>query len=181
LAWALSFAHRFLAALAIFALPAADKTRFFTFVTSFPVEFPSALVAALTLLNCFHFGYVASHVHLLTMLAIQRMSPGVIEFNERHSESPERLSNSLRIRARVVCSRRGSIVYEALRLAVSALALFEEPVRRAEGIPCLASDQPVFRPADSQTAAVRAVVQDVRSWTTAAARTELSAAAAHSS
>jgi hypothetical protein len=42
LAPALIFTHRFLAACAIFALPAADNTRFFTVMTSFPAEFPSA-------------------------------------------------------------------------------------------------------------------------------------------
>jgi hypothetical protein len=45
-------AHRFLAACAILALPAADKTRFFTVMTSFPAELPNAFAAALTPLNC---------------------------------------------------------------------------------------------------------------------------------
>jgi hypothetical protein len=48
---ALTFAHRFLAALAIFALPAADRTRFFTPVSSRFVESPKAFAAARTPLN----------------------------------------------------------------------------------------------------------------------------------
>jgi hypothetical protein len=45
-ACALAFAHRFFAALAIAARPAADKTRFFTTFSSRFVESPKALAAA---------------------------------------------------------------------------------------------------------------------------------------
>ena len=56
----LTFAHRFFAALIIAALPAADKTRFFTPRTSRSAEPPNALAAARTPLDnpqlstCFH-------------------------------------------------------------------------------------------------------------------------------
>jgi hypothetical protein len=43
---ALTFAHRFFAALAIAALPAADKTRFFALTTSLSAEWPKAFAAA---------------------------------------------------------------------------------------------------------------------------------------
>src|ERR1700719_472223 len=46
LACARPFAHRFFAALAIFALPAADSTRFFVRFSSRPVESPKAFAAA---------------------------------------------------------------------------------------------------------------------------------------
>jgi len=51
-ACARTFAQRFFAAFAIFALPAADSTRFFTLVTSCFVEPPKALAAARIQLNC---------------------------------------------------------------------------------------------------------------------------------
>jgi hypothetical protein len=41
-----NFAHLFFAALAIAALPAADKTRFFTPITSRSAEPPNAIAAA---------------------------------------------------------------------------------------------------------------------------------------
>ena len=44
-ACARTFAHRLFAALAIFALPAADNTRFFTRLTSRFVESPNAFAA----------------------------------------------------------------------------------------------------------------------------------------
>ena len=47
-ALARTFAQRFLAAAAIFALPAADKTRFFTPANSWLVDLPNALAAVLT-------------------------------------------------------------------------------------------------------------------------------------
>ena len=47
----LTFAHRFFAALAIAARPAADKTRFLTIVTSRSAERPRAFAAARTPLN----------------------------------------------------------------------------------------------------------------------------------
>jgi hypothetical protein len=59
-ACARNFAHRFLLALLIFALAAADITRFFTVATSRPVESPKAFAAAripvswcCSLPNCF--------------------------------------------------------------------------------------------------------------------------------
>ncbi len=51
LACARTFAQRFFAAFAIFALPAADRTRFFTPVSSRFVESPKAFAAARTPLN----------------------------------------------------------------------------------------------------------------------------------
>jgi hypothetical protein len=51
LACALTFAHRFFAALAIAARPAADKTRFLTTATSRSAEWPRAFAAARTPLN----------------------------------------------------------------------------------------------------------------------------------
>src|SRR5580693_9198988 len=60
LAWARIFAHRFLAAFPIFALAAADITRFFTTLSSLLVESPKAFPAAripfswcCSLPNCF--------------------------------------------------------------------------------------------------------------------------------
>ncbi len=50
-AWARTFAHRLFAARAIFALPAADNTRFFTRVSSRFVESPRAFAAARTRFN----------------------------------------------------------------------------------------------------------------------------------
>ena len=47
----LTFAHRFFAAFAIAALPAADKTRFFTPTTSRSAEPPNAFAAARTPVN----------------------------------------------------------------------------------------------------------------------------------
>ena len=47
----LTFAHRFFAALAIAALPAADKTRFFTTFISLLVESAKAFAAASKPLN----------------------------------------------------------------------------------------------------------------------------------
>src|SRR6266851_490317 len=49
---ALNFAHRAFVAFAIFALPAADNTRFFTPVICLFVESPKAFAAARTPLNC---------------------------------------------------------------------------------------------------------------------------------
>jgi hypothetical protein len=48
---ALTFAHRFFAAFAMAALPAADKTRFFGPMTSRSAEPPNAVAAARTLFN----------------------------------------------------------------------------------------------------------------------------------
>ena len=47
----LTFAHRFFAAFTIAALPAADRTRFFTPTTSRSAEPPNAFAAARTPLN----------------------------------------------------------------------------------------------------------------------------------
>src|SRR5260370_35306336 len=52
-ACARTLAHRFLAAFAIFALPAAERTRFFIPDSSRPGEFPNAFPAARTPSNCF--------------------------------------------------------------------------------------------------------------------------------
>jgi hypothetical protein len=46
-----NFAHRFFVALPILALAAADRTRFFTTLSSLLVELPKALAAARTPLN----------------------------------------------------------------------------------------------------------------------------------
>src|SRR6202034_4932156 len=51
-ACARTFAQRFLAALAIFARPASDSTRFLMLVSSRLVERPKAFPAARTLSNC---------------------------------------------------------------------------------------------------------------------------------
>src|SRR5467141_4181744 len=52
-ACARTLAHRFLAAFAIFALPASERTRFFIPDNSRPAEFPNAFPAARTPSNCF--------------------------------------------------------------------------------------------------------------------------------
>src|SRR6267154_6244874 len=52
-ACARTLAHRFLAAFAIFALPASERTRFFVPDSSRPTEFPNAFPAARTPSNCF--------------------------------------------------------------------------------------------------------------------------------
>src|ERR1700722_11964976 len=91
LAWDLIFAHRFLAAFEIFALPAADSTRFLVLVRSRPAALPRAFAA-----NCKPFKSPCSFANCFLTFFSSRLidakmlmsPPSTLYLRNRHTPIP---------------------------------------------------------------------------------------------